>query len=202
MSHIYNTYPILNFYHKKILYNEMLSFVAHIALHFQKLPFDNIIQMANEQLDPLLYCSNQLCIGIINQTNTKRQCSRNAKIEFGNLCGLHHHKQLKDGIISTVLNTRGRWHFDITTSSKIFKPVENYVINKLTTRKFIKKIKRKSSNTRGLVAKGVEISIALGLLPKLGLKQIVTEANELLGLFSREETLPEQILVIMELLGI
>ena len=31
--------------------------------------------------------SSQLCIGIVNQ-NTKQQCSRKGKKEFGNLCGL------------------------------------------------------------------------------------------------------------------
>ena len=48
--------------------------------------------------------SSELCIGIVNQ-NTKRQCSRKGKKEFGNLCGLHHNKQLKHGIIDTIENT-------------------------------------------------------------------------------------------------
>lgn len=48
--------------------------------------------------------SSQLCIGIVNQ-NTKQQCSRKGKKEFGNLCGLHNNKQRRHGIIDTIVNT-------------------------------------------------------------------------------------------------
>ena len=48
--------------------------------------------------------SRELCIGIVNQ-NTKQQCSRKGKKEFGNLCGLHNNKQSKHGVIDTILTT-------------------------------------------------------------------------------------------------
>jgi hypothetical protein len=45
--------------------------------------------------------TTQLCRGLINQ-NGKRQCSRKAKAEFGNLCGLHYNKKLRYGTIETI----------------------------------------------------------------------------------------------------
>ena len=59
---------------------------------------------------------SELCIGTINQ-NTKRQCSRKGKKEYGNLCGLHYNKQLKHGVIDTIVN-----------------------VTKKTTKSFVKKI--------------------------------------------------------------
>ena len=56
------------------------------------------------ELNPNENSCSELCIGVVNQ-NTKRQCSRKGKKELGNLCGLHHNKQLKHGIIDTIVNS-------------------------------------------------------------------------------------------------
>ena len=66
--------------------------------------------------------SSELCIGIVNQ-NTKRQCSRKGKKEFGNLCGLHHNKQLKHGIIDTIENTAKK-----STKSFVLKKKNNSIL--------------------------------------------------------------------------
>ena len=69
--------------------------------------------------------SNQLCIGIVNQ-NTKRQCSRKGKKEFGNLCGLHNNKQRKHGIIDTIVNTTKK-----STKSFVKKKNNSILINNI-----------------------------------------------------------------------
>ena len=69
--------------------------------------------------------SNQLCIGIVNQ-NTKRQCSRKGKKEFGNLCGLHNNKQRKHGIIDTIVSTTKK-----STKSFVKKKNNSILINNI-----------------------------------------------------------------------
>ena len=68
-------------------------------------------------------CSSELCIGIVNQ-NTKRQCSRKGKKEFGNLCGLHNNKQSKHGIIDTILTNVKK-----STKSFVKKKNNSFLIN-------------------------------------------------------------------------
>ena len=68
---------------------------------------------------------SELCIGTINQ-NTKRQCSRKGKKEYGNLCGLHYNKQLKHGVIDTIVNVTKK-----TTKSFVKKTNNSILISNI-----------------------------------------------------------------------